>query len=262
MLRTGLVSITFRTLSPERIIELVARAGLEGIEWGGDIHVPHGDTARAREVRRWTVDAGLAVSSYGSYYRVGHDEPAPFDAVVETAVALGAPIVRVWAGRQGSAETDRAYRDRVVEDSRHIADLAQKAGLLVAYEFHGNTLTDTNESAIGLLQQVAHKAVVSYWQPMQVQSLPLGEAEAYRLAGLRTILPWLAHLHVFHWADGGGRRPLVEGKAPWRERFRLVRRTGRDHYALIEFVQDDEPDAFLHDAAALKEWSLSIEGEA
>ena len=261
MLRTGLVSITFRTLSPERIIELVARAGLEGVEWGGDIHVPHGDTARAREVRRWTVDAGLAVPSYGSYYRVGHNEPAPFDAVVETAVALGAPIVRVWAGRQGSADADEAYRDRVVADSQHIADLAQNAGLLVAYEFHSNTLTDTNESTVKLLQQVGHESVVSYWQPMQTASLSRSEGEAYRLAGLRSILPWLSHLHVFHWTDDGGRRPLGEGKAPWRERFQLVRRTGRDHYALIEFVQDDEPEAFLCDAAALKAWSLSVEGE-
>jgi sugar phosphate isomerase/epimerase len=172
---------------------------------------------------------------------------------------LGAPIVRVWAGRKGSADADAAYRDRVVEDSRRIADLAEDAGLLVAYEFHGNTLTDTNESAIELLQQVAHTSVVSYWQPMQTASLPPGEGEAYRLAGLRSILPWLAHVHVFHWAGGRGRRPLAEGKALWRERVQLVRRTGRDHYALIEFVRNDEPEAFLDDAAALKEWTQSIE---
>jgi hypothetical protein len=47
MIRTGLVSVTFRQLSAEEIIKLVVCAGLEGIEWGGDIHVPHGDLKRS-----------------------------------------------------------------------------------------------------------------------------------------------------------------------------------------------------------------------
>ena len=48
--RTGLVSVTFRKLTPEKIIELVSEAGLNAIEWGGDVHVPHGDLKRAAEV--------------------------------------------------------------------------------------------------------------------------------------------------------------------------------------------------------------------
>lgn len=57
MLLPGLVSITFRKLSPGEIVELVATAGLVGIEWGGDVHVPHGDFARAAEVRKLTEGA-------------------------------------------------------------------------------------------------------------------------------------------------------------------------------------------------------------
>ena len=123
MIRSALVSITFRKLSPAEIIGLVKQAGLDGIEWGGDVHVPHGDVARAGEVRRMTEDAGLQVSAYGSYYRVGHEEPCPFEQIVETAVALGAPDIRVWAGKQGSEASDAAYRNLVVDTSRRIADL-------------------------------------------------------------------------------------------------------------------------------------------
>jgi len=70
MIFPGLVSITFRKLSPEQIIELVRKAGLSGIEWGGDIHVPHGDIARAKEVKSMTKEAGLRVAVYGSYYHL------------------------------------------------------------------------------------------------------------------------------------------------------------------------------------------------
>jgi len=95
----GLVSVTFRKLTPEHIVDLVAEAGLTGIEWGGDIHVPHGDLTAASRVRSFTEQAGLRTSAYGSYYRVGQNEPDEnsFDRVLETAQALDAPTIRVWS---------------------------------------------------------------------------------------------------------------------------------------------------------------------
>src|SRR5512137_1553394 len=112
MIKPGLLSITFRKHSPADIIALVRQAQLTSIEWGGDVHVPHGDLARAGEVARQTTDAGLQVSAYGSYYRLGQSETAglPFEKVLETAVALGAPTIRVWAGTVGSQQADAQQR--------------------------------------------------------------------------------------------------------------------------------------------------------
>jgi sugar phosphate isomerase/epimerase len=257
MIRSALVSITFRKLSPAEIVGLVKQAGLDGIEWGGDVHVPHGDVARAREVRRMTEDAGLQVSAYGSYYRVGHEEPCPFERIVETAVALGAPDIRVWAGKQGSEASDAAYRDRVIKTSRRIADLAADAGVTVAYEFHGNTLTDTNASARQLLEEVAHDNIKSYWQP------PRGSTVDDNLAGLDAIRPWLLHIHAFTWREREGKRgpaerlPLSEGQAAWARYLEKVASVGHDCFAELEFVRDDAPEQFLQDAATLLEW-LSV----
>jgi sugar phosphate isomerase/epimerase len=197
-----------------------------------------------------TEDAGIIVSSYGSYYRVGHGEPVPFEAVVESAVTLGAPLIRVWAGKQGSDNADAAYWDRVIEDSRTIADLAQQAGIVVAYEYHGNTLTDTNATAMKLLQDVAHDNVKTYWQP---PSRPLEE----NLAGLTAILPWLTNVHVFSWrvVDGQRERMLLDAKTnEWAQYLAQVATTGREHYAMVEFVRDNEPENFLKDAKTLKQW--------
>ena len=110
MLHSGLVSITFRSLTPEQIIDLCVEAKIEGIEWGGDIHVPHGDIETATRVGSLTRAASIATPTYGSYYRVGksEDDGLAFDQVLASAVALETPAIRVWAGSMDSADADEA----------------------------------------------------------------------------------------------------------------------------------------------------------
>jgi sugar phosphate isomerase/epimerase len=255
MIRDGLVSITFRQLPPRDIVALVARAGLAGIEWGGDVHAPHGQDATAREVAAMTQDAGLLVAAYGSYYRVGVSEAdgLAFEQVLQTALTLAAPTVRVWAGTLGSADADANHRAAVIADTLRIADLAQAAGITVSFEYHRGTLTDTNASAQRLLQEAAHPNVYTCWQP------PVAEAPAYCLSGLDAIAPRLTNVHVFHWLAETptarvDRRPLAEGAGLWRQYLARAAATGRDHFALIEFVRGDDPAQLLVDAQALKTW--------
>lgn len=253
MIQSGLVSITFRPLSCREVVNLVVRAGASGIEWGGDKHVPHGQLNVARDVRDMTEDAGLVVAAYGSYYRVGHNEPVAFEKIVETAAELGAPVIRVWAGKQGSDRSDEAYRKLVIEDSRRIADLAQQAEIAVAYEFHGNTLTDTNASALRLLNEVDHPNMLSYWQP------PVDADEQYCLNGLDAVMDRLANLHVFSWNPCTERQTLVQGAQRWKKYLQRVVQSDRDCFALIEFVKGDDPEQYVQDAQVLNQWLAEVQ---
>ncbi len=250
MLYSGLVSITFRQLTPREVVELAVRARLESIEWGGDVHVPHGDLHRAREVAQKTTSAGLRISAYGSYYRLRADEPVPFEDVLATAVELGAPTIRVWAGDEPSADTNAAERERIAQESYHIADLATQAGISISYEYHRNTLTDTRESALALLHAVSHPGLKSLWQPAQ------STTPEERLADLQAVTPWLTNVHVFQWGLGGyqDRLPLSAGEDEWAVYLRHIAALSGDHDLLLEFVRDDAPEAFLEDAATLKIW--------
>ena len=245
-MHSGLVSVTFRQLAPAEIIALVRQAGLDAVEWGGDVHVPHGDLPRAREVYERCAEAGLTVASYGSYYRLGRDNDSRFRAVIETALELRAPLIRVWPGAVGSAAASEDYRATVAEEARGVAEQAAAAGLAIAFEFHANSLTDTADSARRLLDAAARDNLFTYWQP------PTALDDDARMAGLELVRPEVANLHVFNWA-AGQRLPLAGAAAFWRRVLSLVDGVPGEHYALLEFVTDDEPAAFLRDAATLRQ---------
>jgi len=247
MILPGLCSISFRELRASEIVDLVSRGQLTAIEWGGDVHVPHGDVACAKEVRKLTEDAGLKVSSYGSYYYLGDDDqPVDFGAVVETASALGAPTIRVWGGRKDSDQAERPYVERIVREARNAGDAAAAAGINVAFEFHGGSLTDTHESTKALLGKIGHDNVGTYWQ------MPIGATAQSCRAGLASLLPWLINIHAF-WLDAAGKALLLdEGLEVWCSLLATAGTTGRDHYVLKEYVKDDSPNAFLQDAVTLR----------
>jgi sugar phosphate isomerase/epimerase len=141
----GLCSVTFRHLRAEDVIDLAAAAQLQAIEWGADIHVPPGNTARAKLVRDQCADRGLACASYGSYYFAGKspvDELAP---TLTTARALGATTVRVWAPGDPRPENWDASAS-VTDALAHACDAAAELGLTIAMEFHPGTLTETARS--------------------------------------------------------------------------------------------------------------------
>ncbi len=254
MFMGGLVSVTFRELNPEQIIDLVRKSKLNAIEWGGDVHVPHGDLACADSVRDLTRQAGLTIVSYGSYYRVGHNEPIDFEQVAETAVTLGAPVVRVWAGKQGSDDADDAYWKTVIADSKRIARIAAARKLAVSYEYHAGTLTDTCAGTLRLLNGADEPNLLTHWQPVA------GRGLAKNLDELTALLPHLCHLHCFHWVDGQ-RCPLADGIADWETYLQAAAETQRDHAVLMEFVADNEPDNYLADAGELRQMLSKMQAE-
>ena len=247
----GLVSVTFRHLASAEILRLARNNGLEAIEWGGDVHVPHGDLARALEVGRLTKKAGLNVVSYGSYYRLGVSEAEglSFKEVLRTAETLCAPVIRVWAGNMGSDVADEHAWQRVLEDGKRVAELAGKLGISVSLEFHGNTLNDTPDAARRLWKELEHTPLLSLWQPLPTLNRSLQDKS------LTVVLPRLSHVHVFQWRPGPPvtRHPLAEGRGEWSDWFSEIRSSGREIPVLLEFVENDDPGVMSSEVATLRE---------
>ncbi len=242
MIRSGLVSISFRKQTVETLVAECVKNKIQSIEWGGDVHVPHGDLEKAAYVAKLMAGNNLVTSSYGSYYRAGVPEQSDFAKVAATAKALGAPTIRVWAGNKASAEATAADREAVTADLARCCGIAAALGLTVSTEYHANTLTDTNESAELLLAAVP--ALLTGWQP------PNGKPFAYRMAGLAKLLDRVTTVHVFSWTDSNERLPLAAAEADWLKYLKTANTLG-DHYALLEFFVDDSLEQFAVDAATL-----------
>ena len=254
-MKSGLVSITFRGLGVRAIVDLAREAGLQGIEWGGDVHAPHGDVAAAREAGELTRAAGMEVAAYGSYYRLGPGTAAPrFEDVLASALAMGAPMIRVWAGTKGSAETSEEEFAVVAADARRVASMAKERGLRVGLEYHGGTLTDTDDSTRRLLNAAAHPALRSFWQP------PVDMDKDGCLKSLETLveLGKLGSIHVFQWSPGWTRQDLETGAGRWKDYLKLALRAGGERFCCLEHVPNDDPAQAVKDAAVLNGWLKEI----
>lgn len=244
MFPLGLVSVSFRALSPREIVEACVASGLTHLEWGADKHVPPSDLPRAREVAALTRDAGLTTLCYGSY---GRCDGSDFSPILDSALELDAPRIRVWAG---SSESGDDF-PRVLDDLERISTLAKAQKREVVLEFHGGTLTHTGQNARRLLN-AGSGAFSSLWQPLR--RVVNDEQIEANLEELRLVAPFLRHVHVYEWRETtGGKQSLsLEKSKQWPRYIEELRALNLEIPLLLEFVPDDDVGVLTREAAALR----------
>jgi NADH:flavin oxidoreductases, Old Yellow Enzyme family len=242
MFSTGIVSVTFRKLSVDAIISAAVDNKLAGIEWGGDIHIPPNDIENAKNVAMKCAENELKIFSYGSYYALGQD--SDFTDILNTAIVLNTPNIRIWAGKKNSEDVTAGEWNQMVEETRVIADKLAEHNITLSFEYHGNTLTNTPESAVKLMTDVNRNNVKLYWQPNQYKDVE------WNKAALRMVLPYLTNVHVFNW-NGNEKLPLEDASKTWTEYINIIKADNKFHNLLLEFVKDDSMANFEADSAAL-----------
>ena len=252
MLKTGIVSVTFRKKPIDEIIRLAKENSLDCIEVGSDVHAPKENIENCRRIADLAKENGISIVSYGSYYQLGENKSPEdeFKAYIAAAKALGAPNIRIWAGKCGSLSVDSARRAELVEEAKLVAKLAKDAGLTISFEYHPGTLTDRPESAKQLIEEIGAGNVSLYWQPDQNKDID------FNVEAIKKVIPYVSNIHVFAWDARSGscvRYPLSDFNENWR-RYLEVINDGREHSLLMEFVKDDSDENFLADAKTLTEW--------
>ena len=246
MNKTGIVSISFRKYTKEEIASCAKASGLDCIEWGGDVHTPHGDVEEAKKTVEITHGCGLEVAEYGSYYVIGQSEESLFGEVLASAEVLGTKMIRVWPGMNKSSDTFTTEEyEKYVLDAKRISALAKEKGVTVALECHPNSLTDEYHNALRFLSDVGADNLKMMWQPNQHRPLD------YNLDSIKALLPYIVAVHVFSW-ERKTRLPLDAKASDWKQYVELLREKELNY--MLEFMHDDKIETLPETAKILKSW--------
>lgn len=238
----GLVSVSFRPHSPEEIVRAVKEAGLTCIEWGSDVHAPHGDAARLEEIVRLQREYGVSCCSYGTYFRAGVTPLDELEGYIDAAKTLGTDILRIWCGAKSGAEMDAHGKEALIDECRKAAEIAEKRGVVLCTECHRSTLTERLGDALYLMRKVDSPALRTYWQPFQWESVENNILYA------ETMACYIKHIHVFQWKNND-KFPLNEGITEWQRYLEVL---PAPRTLLLEFMPDNRIESLKSEAEALR----------
>lgn len=241
----GFTTVTFRQKSRREVCEIAKANGIGFLEWGGDVHVPPTDREALGEALRLQEEFGIKAHSLGSYFKLLETDEAEFSAVLESAAALGAKVIRLWMGTKSSAKTSEAEFNDMVQETKRLAALAAEKDITLAFEFHHNTYNDSGESSLRFLKAVACDNVKTYWQPF---------TDKTDLDNLRAVLPYLICVHVFSWNKYGVRYPLFWGGRRWKQYIEIIKESGAEPFWIMEFVKGDSEKQFQKDVKTLRQY--------
>lgn len=165
MFRIGLSSSAFLASSCEDVVARAKELGFEGLEWAGAPHLGAGDREAARRVMHATLRAGLTIVSYAPLYRVvpGGGRGLSFEAILDTARDIYAPVIRVYAGegsRQGPGD-----RAAFLDELRRIGDEAGRHGIGLALSPDRRSLMPGLREGASCAAELAHPFVGLSWEP-------------------------------------------------------------------------------------------------
>jgi sugar phosphate isomerase/epimerase len=208
-MRYSYATVGLPDLSPERAVEELARAGYQGLEWKvGAPPYAMSSTAAARfltdnectlavgttdceRIRGLCADAGLAIVGLGPYLRVG--DTMALQEVLEMAIALGAPQIRLQAPRTGHG--DFSYHDlaqNMVDFLSAAEVLGRRTGVRVVVEIHHNTIAPSASLAYRLVSRFDPAVIGIIYD---VGNLVWEGYEDHRI-GLQILGPYLHHVHL------------------------------------------------------------------
>jgi sugar phosphate isomerase/epimerase len=168
MMRLCCLSLSFKPdfaagrMDDLRFIERCAALELDGVDFNlNSLHAL--DPDHLRKVKRACVRHGLTIACVGVSNDFGR--PAGEQEMVQrqirqgidTAQFLGAPLVRLFAGRVAPGANRDAIWQRTVAGLRRAAEAGERAGVVVALQNHNHgNVAATGEDVTRLLKEVDH----------------------------------------------------------------------------------------------------------
>lgn len=237
-MKIGLCTISNTDASVRSVLSTAADAGYDGVEIWGDGHVGDSPGDDPERVATTAAEFGLEIPVYGSYLRAGSDSfERKLSTELEMADALGASLIRVWAGTQEYQDHVPAHWARVVDDLQVLSRRAADLGVGVTVEKHEGTLTNRATGARALVEAVDRENCGLNYQPLFFHSADELVAEARDLARYANNV----HLQAVGERGGDDRTLLEDAYFDCEAVLEPFREASFSGYVEVEFVDRDRP---------------------
>lgn len=236
-MKLGLCTISNKEFPVERVLDIAAGAGYDGVEiWGDEAHIGDGSPDRCDAIALAAKGRSLDVAVYGSYLAPGTETFADeYEHELAVADRIGADLLRVWPGDSEYGDQSDEEWDAVIDDLRLLARRGATYGVGVTVEKHAGRLSNATEGAERLVEAVDHPGCGLNWQPLFDMSESELLTEAERLA------PLTNNIHIQAPAERGGKERALLSQAYFDVGTVLepFEATGFDGYVEVEFVTQD-----------------------
>ena len=193
-------TVCFRAIDLEDALRRIAGLGIKYVELSSDhhchLHTKFEDGVAPEEVRRVVDACGLEVAAVAATSDFAVND-AHIDAMLDWVSreirfcrALGASILRIYAGHMESQYLDDHVFERVIGNIKRIVPLAEENGVQLAVENHFG-ITATADDMLRLIEGVASPWLGANYDPANF--VPEGVdpvAEGRRLG------PYIKHTHL------------------------------------------------------------------
>lgn len=217
------------------LLPALAEAGFDALEvW--QYHLSGLTDAQAAILGKRAHELGIMIPVVGLYPALHLEEEKrereweQVEMLIARSAALGARVVKMFAGRLGSAEMDEEAFERSVTFARKMAEAAGAHGMTLTAETHPDTLCDSVPATRRLLDAVAAPNLRVCFQPYDFTSTE------QTLADYRALREHVVHVHL------QGRRAdrislLEEADLDYRTILGALAADGFDGVLCIEFVK-------------------------
>ncbi len=248
-------SIAFRGTPIEEIVTRLAKIGYDAVEiWWK--HIESRSDSELRDLRKLAADQGIGIEVISPYFWLTQNRDL-YDRSIETAGlaikaarALGCPKIRTFtdAGPTGigSDVATEEHWDHAVRALQEITHTA--SDLLFPVETHANTLADTPDSVLGLIERVGAPNLKVLYQAMDENSM---------IAEFDQLREHIAHIHIQNHDAEGTHGPIEEGVVDIAGLLEHARSTGYRGSLSVEYCHKG---ATWDQAESAIQWLRSLEG--
>ncbi len=241
--KTGVASVTFRNKTLAEVVEIAKNAGVDYIEWGGDVHVKSVDDAK--KARALCEENGIKICSYGSYYRVGSRDADEWKSVCEIASEMGASTVRVWLGNKDSEKTSDEEYNILFDDLKSMCAVAGEYGIVVSPECHDNTFNNNTDAFLKLKNELCADNFKTYFQSRYFRF-------EYDIDRIERTFDYIENVHISYRDLAKEQRFRKKDRAYLDKLLKKLSEKNFGGVVLVEFTKGSKEKNFFKDIKRLK----------